>query len=118
MTGIIKTCNFTDLGQAIKKARKDRGWTREQVAKMLHLVPRYIQALENEGQHPSLKVLYRLVTLYDISIDEYLLPDTNAKKSTRRRQIDKTLDALSEAELIVVEATVKSIYKLKNRPKG
>lgn len=46
--------DFTALGQAIKKARLANGWTKEQVAGMLNLVPRYIQSIENEGQHPSL----------------------------------------------------------------
>ncbi|MFR0862710.1 MAG: helix-turn-helix domain-containing protein [Pseudoruminococcus massiliensis] len=115
MSETVENCDFTALGQAIKKAREANGWTREQVAGMLHLVPRYIQSLENEGQHPSLQVLYRLVTLFNISIDEYLLPNREVSLSTRRRQIDVMLDALSENDLIVVEGTVQGICKAKER---
>lgn len=109
------TCDFTALGQAIKKARKDKGWTRETVAGMLGLVPRYIQSLENEGQHPSLQVLYRLVTLFNISIDEYLLPTKNTSKSSLRRQIDSMIDTLDEKELLIIEGTVKGICKAKEQ---
>lgn len=108
-------CDFTALGKALKKAREEKGWTREQLAGMLGLVPRYIQSLENEGQHPSLQVLYRLVTLFNISIDEYLLPNRTTCKSSLRRQLDSMIDALDEKELLVVEGTIKGIYKAKEQ---
>jgi len=113
MSKTTEICDFTALGQAIKKAREEKGWTREDVAKILNLAPRYIQSLENEGQHPSLQVLYRLVTLFNISIDQYLLPERAITKSTRRRQLDSLLDTLEEKDLIVVEGTVKGICKAK-----
>lgn len=105
--------DFKALGQAIKKARLEKGWTREQVAGMLDLAPRYIQSIENEGQHPSFQVFYRLVTLYNISVDQYLFSENTAVKSSRRRQIDDLLNTLAEKDLIVVEGTVKGIYKAK-----
>lgn len=115
MNDITEICDFTAFGQAIKKAREARGWTREQVAGMLNIVPRYIQSIENEGQHPSLQVLYRLVTLYNISIDEHLLPYNEVNKSSRRRQLDATLDTFSDNDLIVVEGTVQGICKAKEQ---
>ena len=113
MSKTTEICDFTALGQAIKKAREEKGWTREDVAKILNLVPRYIQSLENEGQHPSLQVLYQLVTLFNISIDQYLLPERVVTKSTRRRQIDTILDGFEEKDLIVAEGTVKGLCKAK-----
>ena len=46
--------DFTALGQAIKMARKAAGMTREQLGENLHLAPRYIVSIENDGQHSSL----------------------------------------------------------------
>ncbi|MGO5050985.1 helix-turn-helix domain-containing protein [Lachnospiraceae bacterium LCP25S3_G4] len=115
MNNTTETCDFTALGQAIKKARESKGWTREQVAGMLNIVPRYIQSIENEGQHPSLQVLYRLVTLYNISIDEHLLPYKEVNKSSRRRQLDSALNTLSDNDLIIVEGTVQGICKAKEQ---
>ena len=45
--------DFMPLGQAIKKARESKGMTREQLAEIIGYAPRHIQAIENEGQHPS-----------------------------------------------------------------
>jgi len=43
--------DFMAMGQAIKEARKKRGWTREHLALVVDLAPRYIMSLENKGQH-------------------------------------------------------------------
>jgi len=105
--------DFLAVGQAIKAARESKGWTREQVAEMLDLAPRYIMSIENTGQHPSLQVFYELVRLFNISVDQYIFPDKPAERSTRRRQLDSLLDTLDDKNLIVVEATAKGIVKAK-----
>ena len=80
--------NFRPLGQAIKAARNEKDWTREQLASMLGLSPRYLVDIENEGQHPSIQVLYMLATLFDISVDQFFFPNNEIIKDTPRRQLD------------------------------
>ena len=108
-----KQFDFRALGQAIKKARTDKGWTRDDLGGMLGITPRYLVDIENEGQHPSLQVLYDLVTLFDISVDQYIFPDTTKGKSTRRRQLDTMLDSMDEKDLFVVSGTAKAIQESK-----
>ena len=72
--------DFMPLGQAIKKARESKGMTREQLADIIGYAPRHIQAIENEGQHPSVDLLIQLLTMFDISADEYIFP---GKESVR-----------------------------------
>lgn len=105
--------DFTAFGKAIKKAREDRGWTREQLAQEVDLAPRYIMSIENKGQHPSFQVFYNLVTLFDISVDQFFFPDRPAAKSTQRRQLDTALDALDDNDYIVLEATAKGLEQAK-----
>jgi transcriptional regulator with XRE-family HTH domain len=102
--------DFRAFGYAIKAARKARGWTREKLAQTVDLAPRYIMSIENKGQHPSFQVFYELVTLFNISVDQFFFPDDGAEKSTRRRQ----LDGLSENDLIIMQATAKGIRTAKN----
>lgn len=52
--------DFKALGKAIKKAREDKGWTREQVAEILHLVPRYIQSIK---MRDSIRAFKPFITL-------------------------------------------------------
>ena len=106
--------DFLAIGQAIKTAREGKGWTREYVAEMMDLAPRYIMSIENNGQHPSLQVFYELITLFDISVDQYLFPDKPVKRNTHRRQLDTLLDGMDESGLIVMTATAKGLRETKN----
>lgn len=53
--------DFTPIGQAIKKAREATGMTREQLARIVDYDPRHLQAVENEGQYPSIELFIQLI---------------------------------------------------------
>ena len=105
--------DFTPIGQAIKRARTARGMTREQLARIVDYDPRHLQAIENEGQYPSLELFIQLVTMFDVSVDEYIFPDNEVNKSSARRRLDAQLDNLDDKELSVIEATVIGLCKAK-----
>ena len=105
--------DFTPIGQAIKKARTARGMTREQLARIVDYDPRHLQAIENEGQYPSLELFIQLVTMFDVSVDEYIFPNKEVKKSSVRRRLDAQLNRLDDRVLYVIEATVNGLCKAK-----
>lgn len=105
--------DFKPIGQAIKKARTARGMTRDELARIVDYDPRHLQAIENEGQHPSLELFIQLITMFDVSVDEYIFPDKESGKSSVRRRLDTELDKLDDKELSVVEATVNGLCKAK-----
>lgn len=105
--------DFTPIGQAIKKARTAKGLTREQLARIVDYDPRHLQAIENEGQKPSLELFIQLVTMFGVSVDEYIFPDNEVKRSSVRRRLDAELDKLNDKELSIVEATVSGLCKAK-----
>lgn len=105
--------DFRAFGLAIKAARMKQGLTREQVGAKIEIDPRYLTNIENKGQHPSLQVFYDLVTLLNVSVDEYFLPSADLAKSTRRRQVEKQLDTLNDKELLLIEALAKGIQEMK-----
>ena len=85
--------------------------TREQLARIVDYDPRHLQAIENEGQKPSLELLIQLVTMFGVSVDEYIFPDNEVKRSSVRRRLDAELDKLNDKELSIVEATVSGLCK-------
>lgn len=91
----INKYDFKAFGQAIKAARKTKGISRNQLADQMHIAPRYIASIENSGQHPSLQTFYELVTLLDVSVDQFFFPDKETDKSTQRRQLESLLDDMS-----------------------
>ena len=105
--------DFTPIGQAIKKAREARGMIREQLAGIIGYAPRHIQSIENEWQHPSIELFIQLITMFDVSVDEYVFPKKEVKKSSVRRRLDAQLDKLNDRELSVIEATVNGLCMAK-----
>ena len=105
--------DFRAFGLATKEARMKQGLTREQVGTMIEIDPRYLTNIENKGQHPSLQLFYDLVSLLNISVDEFFLPASDLDKSTRRRQLEKQLDNLSDKDLVIMESVANGIIKSK-----
>ena len=114
----VKKYDFKAFGQAIKAARKAKGISRNQLADQIHIAPRYIASIENSGQHPSLQIFYELVTLLDVSVDQFFFPDKETDKSTQRRQLETLLDSMDNKDLTVITATAKAIQEVKNQTAG
>jgi transcriptional regulator with XRE-family HTH domain len=110
--------DFRAFGQAIKAARAERGMTREEAAAIINIDSRYLTNIENKGQNPSLQVFHKIVTLFDISVDQFFYPNAEPAKSTRRRQLDKLLDSFNDTDLIIIEATADGIKQVKNETKS
>lgn len=108
----VEKYDFKAFGQAIKAARKSKGISRNQLADQMHIAPRYIASIENSGQHPSLQIFYELVTLLDVSVDQFFFPNKETDKSTQRRQLESLLDDMSDKELRIVTATAKEIKQV------
>ena len=105
--------DFRAFGLAIKEARKKQKLTREQVGTMIEIDPRYLTNIENKGQHPSLQVLYDLVSLLNVSVDEFFLPTDNMIKSSRRRQLEEKINQLTDTDLVIMESVIDGIMKYK-----
>ena len=86
--------DFHDIGLAIKRAREASGMTQEQLAYIVDRAPRTI--------------MYKMVTMFDISVDQYFYPSQNSGSECRKR-IDAMLNALDERELKIVEATIQAM---------
>ena len=63
--------DFHGLGLALKQAREEKGWTQAYVAELVGKTDRTIMNIENKGQHPSFNLFFKLVTLFDISVDQF-----------------------------------------------
>ena len=79
--------DFHGLGLAIKQAREERGWTQAYVAELVGKTDRTIMNIENKGQHPSFNLFFKLVTMFDISVDQFFYPDRQNGESDCRQHI-------------------------------
>ena len=103
--------DFHGLGLALKQAREEKGWTQAYVAELVGKTDRTIMNIENKGQHPSFDLFVKLITLFDISVDQFIHVDGGAQTSSCRKHIDVLLNSMNEKELVVIEATAQGIKK-------
>lgn len=108
-----KNFDFLELGQAIMKAREQQRITREELAEELGISARHLQSIEKEGQYPSFPLFIQLVTMFHISVDQYIHPEFPTEKSTLRRQLDALFDTFDDSELTIIAGTAQGICKAK-----
>ena len=64
--------DFHGLGAALKRAREEKGWTQAYVAELVDRDSRTIMNIENKGQYPSFDLFVKLITMFDVSVDQFI----------------------------------------------
>lgn len=95
--------DFHGLGLALKQAREEKGWTQAYVAELVGKTDRTIMNIENKGQRPSFNLFFKLVTLFDISVDQFFYTEGQRGENSCRKHIDVLLSSMNEKELVVME---------------
>lgn len=103
------------FGNTAKLARENSNMSRTSLAQSIGISERQLRRIENEGQPPSLEIFLKIALTFQISVDEviYLPPDNTP--STVRRQLDRLLILLSDAELEVLYSTAKGLLAVRSR---
>ena len=104
--------NFDRLGGVLKAARNEKGLTREQLAEIINITPRYLMSIENENKKPSYDVLFRLVRQLGISADTIFYPE-NQLVNTKVEQLVRLLYLCDDRDLNIVSATIKALLENK-----
>ena len=103
--------DFHGLGLAIKQAREERGWTQAYLAELVGKTDRTIMSIENKGQHPSFNLFFQLVTMFDISVDQFFYTEGHRGEGSCRTSIDVMRNSMNEKELVVMKATAEGLKK-------
>ena len=112
-----QTFDFRPLGLAIREARERAGLSRNDLGDKVFYGERHIADIENIGSHPSFQLFHDLVTMFNISVDEYFYPAEKVAKSTARRQIETALDLLSDNELKIIQGMIDGILNSRENKK-
>ena len=98
--------DFHGLGLALKRAREEKGWTQAYVAELVDRDSRTIMNIENKGQYPSFNLFVKLITMFDISVDQFIHTDGGEQTSPCRKHIDVLLNSMNEKELVFIISTL------------
>jgi transcriptional regulator with XRE-family HTH domain len=107
--------DFGPIGKAIRSARKEKGWSTEYVAEMLDVTSSHIKAIETKGINPGFQLFYNLITMFNISVDEYFYANQGLHISSEHRQLIELLTSCDENELYIVHALLKGIIEIREK---
>lgn len=109
------------IGKRIKQLRQEKGWSQDELAFHAQIDGRQISRYENDKVTPSVEVVVKLATAFDVSADHLLFD--NAPKRPLHEPTSKlsekimSLDNLSEedeASLLHVLSAIDAKNKLKS----
>jgi transcriptional regulator with XRE-family HTH domain len=106
-----------DFGEKIKKLRKTKGLSQQELANILGVHPKHISRYENHSSNPSLDVLLKLRDLFHVSLD-YLVTDDDSQdfayKDKELEKYFKAVDKLNEEDKQVIKKVIESML-IKNK---
>lgn len=108
------------LGERIKRLRQERGLSQAQLSKKLNVHQKQISGYERGIHAPSVDLLVKMATLFNVSLD-YLAFDDREENKTRIQIADRDLmQTVKEIDNLPPEdrATIKAVlntFIIKNR---
>ena len=76
----------SNLGAAIKAARKSKQLTQLELSEELGITPRHLQAIENENKTPSYDLLSRMLSFLNIPADS-IINSTESELTPEQEQL-------------------------------
>ncbi|ANB56602.1 helix-turn-helix family protein [Anoxybacillus sp. B7M1] len=64
-----------NFAEKLKKERKNKGWSQEELAEKLFVSRQSVSKWENGQNYPSIEIIIKLSDLFDVTIDELLRSD-------------------------------------------
>src|SRR5690242_18719661 len=75
----------TGVGECLRKARQDRGWTQAELAEAAGLSANYVARLERGELGPSLYVAFHLAEALGTHIETLLAANASPRRTGKRR---------------------------------
>lgn len=101
--------NYYEIGQRIRKARKARGISQEELAESVGISTTHMSHIETGNTKLSLPVLVKLSSALEVSTDSLLLGEGTSSRSYTINSISATLETCSTPQLKVAEDLIKTL---------
>lgn len=102
--------NTKSMGAVIKRARKDRGMTQDELAEKVGVGSRHIMAIENEGKNPGYDVLANIIETLDFSADLIFRPDS-INHTTEQNLFISEFFSCNDTEQRIVMETMRCLIR-------
>lgn len=102
-----------ELGSNLLRLRKEKGYTREELAEKSNLSANYIYGLENGTYLPGCLALIDLANALDVTINQLLNNYMDNKRNSILEKISQDIDKLSDRDLNLVLSVIEFCNKNK-----
>ncbi len=106
-----------NFGGKIKKLRKAKGLSQQELANILGVHSKHVSRYENNFSNPSLDVLLKLRDLFHVSLDYLVTDDDSQDFEYKHKELEKYFnedDKLNEEDKQVIKKVIESIL-IKNK---
>lgn len=100
--------DYFKIGQSIRKFRKARGLSQEELAEMVGISTTHMSHIETGNTKLSLPVLVKLAEALDVQTDSILL-ERPAKKERAAAELQALVEHCSPLELQIILDTAKAL---------
>ena len=100
--------DYYAIGQRIRKIRKARNLSQEQLSEMVGISITHMSHIETGNTKLSLPVLVDLANALEVRTDDLLYDKVTAERSTATDNIVQLLEACTTQQLRVIEDLVKA----------
>ena len=97
------------LREAIRKGRKNKKITQEELAEKLEVSPTHVKHIESGHRKPSIEILFELAKILNISLDEVVFPKNRTPNDATRGKIERLLDVSDESSLQFILSVLEAL---------
>lgn len=103
----------SNLGTAIKAARKNKKLTQLELSEELGITPRHLQAIENENKTPSYNLLSKMLSYLNIPADS-IINSTESELTPEQEQLLYLIrHKCSQRDIAVLLSTAEALVNTK-----
>ena len=105
----IINVDYNQIGKRIRKVRKKKGFTQEQLAEALDVGVTHISHIETGNTIPSLKLFIGIVNFLEVSADSLLCDNLYRAKTIFADEISETINDCTEDEIRIISDVAKHL---------
>lgn len=108
--------NYELLGRKIRKQRKEKNYTLEQLAEKLDVSTTFIGQIERAKGIPSLETLVKIANVLEVSTDSLLFGDLNSKSGNNYfiKRVAELTQTFTPEEKELLLKNIEIINKFRN----
>jgi transcriptional regulator with XRE-family HTH domain len=95
-----KNTNLADIGERLKKQRKEMNIRQKEMAEALGIAPTYLSEIENGKGNPGPDIFVKLASIYGINLHYLFMGDEDTPVKKERRPDVSSIDLSAELDSI------------------